>query len=288
MIRFDARTGGVIWGEYELEPETLFDTFVHRYPQLSITGEQLDWAGPISRSIIELPELIVDTQRWGATIDFLNRRYISGISITSLDLETDNEPSEEWWDNCFRWIISARQLLVSQFGNSFEIRFPRLFDEDKLLKETQIRLLDGRCYTFRWGEAGITYESLDMWIGIWLQYDHFYQVKTWDELVVDAAYNMEFETLRHPKLKQSWLVAQQLIPILRPFVDYETYRPRLGAVGMTLKLSPTSATRLNIAYAPTEHRKYRLVHTARVGHIDVANDVELVDVVKQILGISYV
>lgn len=256
MVEINPRTGTVIWGEFVIEVRTLRDELLNRYPQVSSSTSPVTRIGLTWAANYHLNEQLIEGEPSVAFLTFANQHpAVINIVPAYEDLDLDTEEAQSlWWHKMDRWINAAHKWLRSQLGEPNEITHASLYDEEEMFPAEFVQLLQRNWrYTFRWGEAGLSYESLDMAIGIYITYDTFAQITTWDELAAECDTRISNEQAANGMYVSHLVATRSLIDILRPNFEFQEVKPRIH-LGLFFE-PPALKTKIVVDVRPDSNSK---------------------------------
>jgi hypothetical protein len=258
MIKINAKSGGIKWGDCDLSLRLTHEEFLRQYPSIQLSNTRYSEAGNIWHRYNLLPQEIGRFST-PAKLSFKNG-FIVGIFIDSESLPiltADN------WQGQLNWILDARELLTSQLGEPHQVeRSHLLAEEDYLPIELTSQFQEWR-YIFEWGIVHLGHESLEWVDHVGFRYHRSQQIRTWEEYIKQVEIQIlnaeQYEKDCVPSLKFMLEVVKQISSDF----DYQTHLPGVGCRSMGLKIANSRST-LGVRISQAKHRHLILQRTDSV------------------------
>lgn len=187
-----------------------------------------------------LSNLPFQQHQWLAKIEFYNR-FVSGIVMGSGEVNYDIDHFDgqsERWQKQLTWIDVAQNLLLSQLGNPHVKEQPYLKSEEDFLTETQILKLVLWRYEFEWGTVGLSYDTMSLGSALYIKYEHFKQITTWDELYAECEHQIQIAEAQDSSGTEVLSATLGIITLISPHFEFNRVHPRIHIQGIGLMNGP--------------------------------------------------
>jgi hypothetical protein len=265
LITIDPKSGILTLDEYQFSPYETIDKLLVKYPNLQLKQESLSPSYLPFRVYTILPSDL-DTRRIEIQVTLMEQ-YIGLITLSRL-YRTHKGRNNYSDKKLLDWVKKAQEWLIEELGQAHEIESGILFDEDKHFNASELEFFKSWKYEFDWGTAGFYYDGLQEPGDIFIDYNYHYQIKSWDELLLQCDY-IESEAQKYQLINRGNIQAvRDLINLIRDEFDYMTVRPMVGVQNLHFEpkaLHPTFVTVIVDVHYPD-----KLYHVNRT---DMANDI---------------
>ena len=237
MLKIAKSSGNVTLGIVGLTPRYTFQDFLERRGKDLDCTETHSHVGMIHRQC-RLPTFMVEPHEWFAEVLFSNR-FAAFISTGTNEIDYETycfDGNSERWKKQLDWMDTCREILHNQLGEPHFVELPYLHNEQDFLSHAQLAHLVEWTYKFTCGDVKISYDSMSQSSSLFIKYDHFQQIASWDDLTTECEYRVQVETSHGGSGVQMLFAILDAIELLRHYFMFDQVLPIITDSGLSVEL----------------------------------------------------